>query len=82
MFPSHDREADFNAEGVPRPKRLNKSELLQRLIIDFLREYDAKGEHMDDLSEKKLAVLLIRNMPDNTLRSLLVDFIQERKNYA
>ncbi len=74
-----DRWADFNASGVPRPKRLNKSELLQRLILDFLREYDSKGDHKQDLSQKDLAVLLIRDMPDNTLRSLLVDFIRTNK---
>ena len=73
-----DRWADFDARGTPRPKRLNKSELLQRLIIDFLREYDAKGDHKQDLSDKDLAILLIRDMPNNTLRSLLIDFI---KNY-
>ena len=72
-----DRWADFDANGVPRAKRLNKSELLQRLILDFLREYDSKGEHLSDLSDNKLAILLIRNMKDCTLRSLLVDFIQE-----
>ena len=77
-----DRWADFNADGEPRPKRLNKSALLQRLLTNFLREYDTKGEHMDDLSDLKLAILLIRDMPDNTLRSLLVDFIIERKNNA
>ena len=74
-----DRWADFDANGVPRAKRLNKSELLQRLILNFLREYDSKGEHYQDLSEQQLAVLLIRDMPDNTLRSLLVDFIRTNK---
>ena len=53
-----DRWADFDAKGVPRAKRLNKSELLQRLILDFLREYDAKGDHKLDLSQKDLAILL------------------------
>lgn len=74
-----DRWADFNAQGMPRAKRLNKSELLQRLILDFLREYDSKGDHVGDLSPHHLAIALIRDMPENTLRSLLVDFIQENK---
>ena len=72
-----DHWADFDASGVPRAKRLNKSELLQRLILDFLREYDSKGEHLADVSDNKLAALLIRDMKDCTLRSLLVDFIRE-----
>lgn len=74
-----DRWADFDASGVPRAKRLNKSELLQRLILDFLHQYDNKGEHLADVSDNKLAALLIRDMPDNTLRSLLVDFIQSNR---
>ena len=74
-----DRWADFDANGVPRAKRLNKSELLQRLILDFLREYDTKGDHKMDLTNKQLAVLLIRDMPNNTLRSLLLDYISESK---
>ena len=74
-----DRWADFDANGVPRAKRLNKSELLQRLILDFLREYDSKGEHVSDVSDNKLAALLIRDMEDCTLRSLLVDFIRTNK---
>jgi len=71
-----DRWADFNAQGDPRPKRLSKSQLLERLIRDFLQEYDAKGDHQEDLSDKLLAKLLIRDMPENTLRSLLVDYIR------
>ena len=74
-----DRWADFDRNGVPRAKRLNKSELLQRLILDFLREYDSKGDHKMDLSNKQLAVLLIRDMPNNTLRSLLLDYIANHK---
>ena len=77
-----DRWADFDRNGVPRAKRLVKSELLERLILDFLREYDSKGDHKQDLSEYDLAVLLIRDMPDNTLRSLLLDFIRENKKHA
>ena len=74
-----DRWADFDANGVPRAKRLVKSELLERLILDFLREYDAKGDHKQDLSQSDLAILLIRDMPDSTLRSLLLDFIRTNK---
>jgi hypothetical protein len=85
MFPSHDQDvkrrldhwSNFNAGGYARAKRLNKSELIERLIKKFLDEVDTNGEHLHDLTNNNLAAMLIRDMPDNTLRSLLVDFIQD-----
>ena len=72
-----DHWSNFNAGGYARHKRLNKSELIERLIKKFLDEVDTNGEHLHDLTDNNLAAMLIRDMPDNTLRSLLVDFIQE-----
>ena len=72
-----DHWSNFNAGGYARPKRLNKSELIERLIKKFLNEVDTNGEHLHDLTDNNLAAILIRDMPDNTLRSLLVDFIQD-----
>lgn len=71
-----DHWSNFNAGGYARVKRLNKSELIERLLKNFLDEVDTKGEHLQDLTDNNLAAMLIRDMPENTLRSLLVDFIQ------
>ena len=72
-----DHWSNFNAGGYARHKRLNKSELIERLIKKFLDDVDTNGEHLEDLTDNNLAAMLIRDMPHNTLRSLLVDFIQE-----
>lgn len=72
-----DHWSNFNAGGYARHKRLNKSELIERLIKKFLDEVDTNGEHLNDLTDNNLAAMLIRDMPETTLRSLLVDFIQE-----
>lgn len=76
-----DRWADFNEHGIPRPKRLSKSEKISRLIRDFLNDYEYEPLPVGEANDMQLAMALINRLPfESEIRSALITHVKNNKS--